>query len=168
MNTFQIKKPTLISMKIRNVLLFTTCIIVTSCMAKKDADPIAAGLPINGTWKLLTETLIEKGDTTVTEYTQKTSFIKIINDSHFAFLSHDLTKGKDSGAVYSSGGGSYSLKDATYTEHLEYCSDRNWEGNDFSFTIDIRNDTLIQSGEEKIERENINRLNIEKYVRVKK
>src|SRR5947208_73845 len=83
-------------------------------------------LPIEGTWKLLTGTLIEKGDTTVTDYTKATPFIKIINDTHFAFLTHDLNKGKDSAASFVAGGGKYSLKDSSYTEHLEYCSDRQW------------------------------------------
>jgi hypothetical protein len=54
-----------------------------------------------------------------------------------------------------------------YTEHLEYCSAREWEGHDFHFTVSIRNDTLIQTGEEKLESEGVNRLNTEKYVRVK-
>ena len=125
------------------------------------------GKPITGTWKLLTGTLIEKGDTTVTDYTQNISFIKIINETHFAFLQHDLNKGKDS-AVFVAGGGSYSLTDSLYTEHLEYCSAREWEGNDFSFTVLIKNDTLIQSGIEKVESAGVNRVNIEKYTRVKK
>lgn len=124
-------------------------------------------LPITGTWKLISGTLVEKGDTTVTWYTKNVSFIKIINDTHFAFLSHDLNKGKGSSAMYSSGGGSYSLKDNQYTEHLEYCSDRQWEGNDFSFTITIHNDTLIQKGIEKVADAGVDRLNIEKYVRYK-
>jgi hypothetical protein len=80
---------------------------------------------------------------------------------------HDLNKGKDSTAAYSSGGGSYTLKDSTYTEHLEYCTAREWEGNDFTFTMTIKGDTLIQRGVEIIESEGINRLNIEKYLRVK-
>ena len=125
-------------------------------------------ISVAGTWKLITGTLIEKGDTTVTDYTKRISFIKIINDTHFAFLQHDLTKGKDSGAVFGSGGGSYSLSDSLYTEHLEYCSDRNWEGNDFKFTLTIKNDTLIQSGVEKVEGAGVNRINIEKYIRIKK
>ncbi|MGZ6520111.1 MAG: hypothetical protein ACXVED_21230, partial [Bacteroidia bacterium] len=75
--------------------------------------------------------------------------------------------GKDSAAVFASGGGRYSLNDSLYTEHLEYCSDRNWEGNDFNFTVTIKNDTLIQSGVEKVEGAAINRLNIEKYVRLR-
>ena len=124
-------------------------------------------IPIEGTWKLLTGTLIEKNDTVVTDYTKGKEFIKIINDTHFAFLSHDLNKGKGADASFSSGGGNYSLKDSLYTEHLLYCSDRQWEGNDFQFTVTINNDTLIQQGVEKIDSIGVNRLNIEKYVRVK-
>jgi hypothetical protein len=121
---------------------------------------------ITGTWKLLTGTLIEKGDTIVTHYDKKVSFIKIINNTHFAFLQHDLKKGQDSAAVFVAGGGRYSLTDSTYTEHLEYCSARSWEGYDFKFNVSVRGDTLIQSGIEKIESEGVNRINIEKYIRV--
>lgn len=138
-----------------------------SCVPKTENNDSKPANEMVGTWKLITGTLIEKGDTTVTGYTKNTSFIKIINDTHFAFLQHDLNKGKDSAAAFSSGGGTYSLKDSLYTEHLEYCSAREWEGNDFDFTIEIKNDTLIQRGVEIIEKEGINRLNIEKYVKVK-
>ncbi|MGN7888172.1 hypothetical protein [Dyadobacter sp. 22481] len=121
---------------------------------------------LEGTWKLINGTLIEKGDTTVTDYTRKVSFIKVINDSHFAFLQHDLNKGKDSTASFSAGGGAYTLKDSAYTEKLEYCTAREWEGNEFHFTISIQNDTLVQHGVEKVEAAGVERLNIEKYVRV--
>jgi hypothetical protein len=144
------------------LLLFT----LAACKTKVETDTSTTGIALQGTWKLLTGTLIENGDTSITDYTKGISFIKIINDSHFAFLHHDVNKGKDSSAVFSSGGGSYTLKGNLYTEHLEYCSDRNWEGNDFAFTIEIKNDTLIQNGIEKIENAGVNRLNIEKYTRV--
>jgi hypothetical protein len=121
-----------------------------------------------GTWRLLTGTLIEKGDTVVTDYTQKVSFIKIINDTHFAFLHHDLKRGKDAAAVFSAGGGSYTLQQNRYTERLEYCSDSAWEGHDFTFTVVVSNDTLTQTGVEKVESAGVNRINIEKYVRSKK
>ena len=110
---------------------------------------------------------MEKGDTAVTDYTKNRSFIKIINDTHFAFLQHDLTKGTDSSAIFAAGGGTYSLTDSVYAEHLTYCSDRNWEGTDFSFTITIKNDTLTQSGIEKVEQAGVNRVNTETYIRVK-
>jgi hypothetical protein len=143
------------------------CIILISCGAgETKSEPAVVSNPVIGSWKLLTGTLIEKGDTIVTDYTKNVSFIKIINESHFAFLHHDLTKGKDS-AVFSAGGGSYTLKDSFYTEHLQYCSAREWEGHDFNFTISVQNDTLIQHGVEKVETAGVDRINIEKYIRVK-
>ncbi len=70
--------------------------------------------------------------------------------------------------MFAAGGGRYELNGDQYTEHLEYCSDRVWEGNDFRFTVKIQNDTLMQSGTEKIEGTEVNRINIEKYVRARK
>ena len=143
--------------------------IAASCMSKKENKSEEVDvLPIQGTWKLITGTTIEKGDTVVASYTKNVSFIKIINETHFAFLQHDLNKGKDYSVMFSAGGGSYSLKDSLYTEHLEYCNDRNWEGNDFEFTVEIEDDTLVQRGVEIVESAGVNRINIEKYVRVKK
>lgn len=146
-------------------LLFIIGLGLASCFENPKKSE---ALPIIGTWKLISGTIIERGDTTITDYSKGRSFIKIINDTHFAFFNHDLTKGKDSSAIFGAGGGSYVLADSLYTEHLEYCSDRAWEGNDFAFTITIKNDTLVQSGVEKIENAGVNRLNIEKYVRLKK
>jgi hypothetical protein len=140
-------------------------IIIAGCSQKqKDSEPS----PISGTWKLLTGTLIENGDTTVTDYTQNVSFIKIINDHHFAFLQHDLSHGQDTAnAIFVAGGGPYTLQEDTYTEFLEYCTAREWEGHDFSFTITVNNDTLTQKGMEVIEDQGVNRLNIEVYKKVK-
>ena len=136
-------------------------LILGSCQPKK------VPIPLTGTWQLISGTLIEKNDTVVTDYMKNKKFIKIINSTHFAFLSHDLSKGKDSAAFFSAGGGTYSLDGDSYTEHLEFCNDRAWEHNDFQFNISIKEDTLIQKGVEKVEATGVNRLNIEKYVRVK-
>ena len=155
--------------KLREILgSLVFLIIATTLLSCTGKNSGTSAMLAEGTWQLITGTLIEKGDTIVTDYTRNISFIKIINDSHFAFLQHDLKKGQDSDAVFVSGGGSYSITDSSYTEHLEYCSARNWEGNDFKFTISIKGDTLIQTGVEKVESEGINRLNIEKYIRVRK
>ena len=151
----------------KQIRFIAISLMLISCNTSiQNNETSAAKIPIEGTWKLLTGTLIEKGDTTVTDYTKGKSFIKIINDTHFAFMEHDLNKGKDSAAEFSSGGGKYSLQDSLYTEHLEYCSAREWEGNDFQFTVTINNDTLVQQGVEKIDSLGVNRLNIEKYIRV--
>ena len=151
-------------MKIK--LIFTVFVFVLLSCALNNSKPSRNS--IEGTWQLISGTLIEKGVSTVTDYTKKTSFIKIINNNHFAFLQHDLKKGADSSAVFVAGGGSYSLTDSIYIEHLEYCSDRSWEGNDFNFTYSLKADTLIITGIEKVEKAGINRVNIEKYSRIKK
>jgi len=151
----------------KSIFRLTAVAIALSSCGSNTAGPKNTSPAIKGTWKLLTATHIEKGDTVVTDYTKNMSFIKIINDTHFAFLQHDLNKGKDSTAVYVSGGGRYSLNNDLYTEQLEYCSAREWEGNDFAFNITLKGDTLIQNGVEKVEAAGVNRINIEKYIRVK-
>lgn len=154
-------------MKISIAAILILFILVSCNATSSKEETVKTGLPIEGTWKLITGIIIEKGDSTITNYTQGKSFIKIINRTHFAFQGHDLNKGKDSTAFFSSGSGRYELIDSAYTEHLEYCSDRQWEGNDFHFTITVNNDTLMQQGIEKIEAAGVDRINIEKYVRVK-
>jgi hypothetical protein len=144
-------------------LIFITIICLTACQVTRTETPS----PLQGSWKLLSGTLIEKGDTTVTDYTKSLEMIKIINATHFSFLNHDKNKGTDSTASFAAGGGKYTLNNDDYTEFLEYCSDRQWEGHEFKFKIQIKDDTLIQTGTEVIEKLGINRLNIEKYARIK-
>ncbi|HEX8060352.1 MAG TPA: lipocalin family protein [Cyclobacteriaceae bacterium] len=137
-------------------------VLLASCTASVKQSTKS---PLVGTWKLISGTIITPKDTTVTGYTKDKSFIKVINDTHFAFMLHDLNGGKDSTAVYASGGGKYELVGDKYTEHLEYCTDRQWEGHDFSFRITITNDTLMQQGIEEVASAGVSQVNIEKYVR---
>lgn len=137
-------------------------ILLLSCSAPKKPS-----VPIVGTWRLISGTTITQGVSSTTDYTKKSNMIKIINDSHFAFLKHDINSPQDSSNHFDAGGGSYTLKGNTYIEHLEYYSDRDWEGNTFNFTVSISNDTLIQKGIEKVESEGIDREIIERYVRVR-
>ena len=155
-------------MKISVIHIFLIGVIVFSCNTSPQAtsEAVAPGA-LEGTWQLISGTIIENGDTTVTDYTKNQSMIKIINGSHFAFLNHDLKNGKDSTAAFSAGGGVYTLDGDQYMEYLEYCNAREWEGHTFQFTVTVRNDTLIQQGVEKIENINVDRLNIEKYSKVK-
>lgn len=140
------------------VLLF----LAGSCNTKQ------ASAPIVGTWELVSATTIEK-DTTFSTFDPSHKMIKIINETHFAFLNHALNRTNDtSAAAFTAGGGAYTLVDSTYTEHLDYFSDKAWENNKFPFTIKISEDTLIQKGTEKVEKLGIDRVIVEKYVRVKK
>ena len=122
---------------------------------------------IEGTWKLISGTTITGNDTTVTDYTKYQSMIKIINKTHFAFLRHDLNMGKDSSAIYESGGGHYTLAGEQYTEYLDYCNHREWEGSSFQFTVSQKNDSLVQRGREKVDKAGIDRVITETYARVK-
>ncbi|WP_158990994.1 hypothetical protein [Mucilaginibacter sp. L196] len=122
---------------------------------------------LNGTWVLISGTTITKEVSTITNYTQGQQMIKIINDTHFAFLKHDINSKKDSTNHFDAGGGRYTLKGDQYTEYLDFYADKNWENKAFNFTVQIKGDTLIQKGAEKVENENIDRVIIEKYIRLK-
>ncbi len=145
------------------ISLFLMAAIIASCNNDKKQNPI----PLVGTWELIAAKSTEKDSTTST-FNPNIKMIKIINPTHFAFLSHDLSMGKDTAtAKFTAGGGSYTLIDSVYTEHLEYFISREWENNKFEFVVTIVNDTLIQKGIEKVEKLGVDHVIIEKYKRVK-
>jgi UDP-N-acetylmuramate-alanine ligase len=137
-------------------------LLLSSCQNKNLEEKIN----INGTWQLISAETIEK-DSTFSTFNPKNKMIKIINDNHFAFFNHDLNKGQKADSLFFGGGGKYTLVDSTYTEYLEFFNNRDWENNKFSFTVKVSNDTLTQKGVEKIENLGINRIIIEKYIRLK-
>lgn len=139
-----------------------TLYVAIGLLAAACRAPSSGALPIQGTWRLITGTVVTKGVPAVTDYTQGKSFIKIINGSHFAFLTHDVNEPKDSSDHFDGGGGSYTLKGDQYTEHLDYYTDKQYEGKAYTFTVSFHGDTLVQEGMEGPDRENT-----ERYVRVK-
>ncbi|WET01660.1 hypothetical protein [Flavobacterium sp. YJ01] len=142
------------------ISILVLIIIMTSCTSEKKNS-------IEGTWRLISAETTEK-DSTFSTFNKNAKMIKIINETHFAFLNHDLKNGKDSTtALYFAGGGKYTLKDSIYTENLEYFNNRNWENNKFEFVVKVQNDTLIQKGIEKVEKLGVDHIIIEKYVREK-
>jgi hypothetical protein len=146
---------------------FTHSFLAAILLLSACTQPAPPPSPVIGTWQLLTHTEITKGVSAVTDYTKDLKMIKIINDSHFAFLIHTINTKKDSSNNFDAGGGAYTLTGDKYTEHLDYYKDKNWEGKSFDFTITFSGDTLIQKGLEKVYKENINRIIVEKYLRVK-
>lgn len=138
-------------------------VAATSCVNNKKENI----LPLVGSWQLIAATSTEK-DQTVSTFNPKQKMIKIINQTHFAFLNHDVNNGKDSAsALYNAGGGMYTLADSIYTEHLEYFNNRQWENNIFQFIIKITGDTLIQQGIEKVDKLGVDHVIVEKYIRIK-
>lgn len=150
-----------------------TTILLASFFVSCNTTPKGSGdkpapLPIIGTWQLISATTTER-DSTFSTFNPNHKMIKIITPTHFAFFNHDVKMGKDSAtAAFSAGGGTYTLSDSLYTEHLEYFNQREWEDHTFSFIAAIKNDTFTQQGVEKLEKLGIDRLIVEKYKRIKK
>lgn len=142
--------------------LVAAMFIISSCAEKPTSAPLI------GTWELVSATSTEK-DSTKSTFDPTHKMIKIINDTHFAFLNHDISAGKDTSSNrFSAGGGLYTLVDSVYTEHLDYFTDKAWENNKFEFVVRISGDTLIQKGVEKVDKLGIDHIIIEKYKRVAK
>jgi hypothetical protein len=141
-------------------VLLASCLFFYACTHSD-----TAGIRLNGTWQLLSGMTITGKDTV--PYASDFRMIKIINDTHFAFLRHDKNPPKDSANHFDGGGGNYMLSGNQYTEHLDYYADRNWEGKPFTFTVEMHNDTLIQTGVEKVDASHIDHIIIEKYLRVR-
>jgi hypothetical protein len=135
-----------------------------SCV-NKDESKKESDLDIQGTWQLLSATTIENGTSQTTDYSGKLKMIKMFNHTHFAFLKHSLNP-KDTSS-FDAGGGSFVLDKDDYTEHLEYYKNKDWEGKTFKFKLAIHKDTLIQKGIEKVEKAGVDRVIIEKYIKVK-
>ncbi len=149
----------------KKTIAFSGVLLLFFFACQQPSTPVK--LPLEGTWQLVAATSTEK-DSTKSSFNPDVKMIKIINGTHFAFFSHDLNQGKDSSkAQFSAGGGTYELKDSTYTEHLEYFNTRQWEGGTFQFTIRINADTLVQEGIEKVEKLGIDHIIRETYVRIK-
>lgn len=120
--------------------------------------------PIQGTWELVK--VINKEDGQVKDtFVPGRRMIKIITPTHFSFVNHDLNQGKDSTAFFAAGAGQYTLVEGKYTEFLEFCTARAWEGHEFNFEVEIKGDTLIQQGVEKSEELGVDRYIIETYIR---
>lgn len=129
----------------------------------KTGDKVKHKLNIEATWLLVSGTIIDKNSGKASDYPMDFQMIKIINATHFAFLKHRLNPKDTIG--FDAGGGSYTFNDDNYTEHLEYYSNKNWEGKTFDFKLRMMNDTLIQTGVERVEKEGIDRVIVEKYIK---
>jgi hypothetical protein len=154
----------------KSKFLFISLVVLAACKQPSTEKTIAdvPVTPLQGTWKLISAVKIIKADTAVTypEKGQEDEMIKVINGDHFAFFKHDLKKGGK--PIFDSGAGTYSLTGDNYTENLQYCNYREWEGHSFNFKVSFKGDTLQQKGIEKIDSLKIDQEIVETYIRIKK
>lgn len=126
------------------------------------------GNDLIGSYRLLESTTIKGGDTVYLRVdSSKTEMIKVINTTHFAFFNHDKNQGKDSTALFVSGGGTYLLEGDNYTESLDFCTYRPWEGKQFKFTVSLKGDTLTQEGMEELPELGVKQYITEKYIKIR-
>lgn len=119
--------------------------------------------PIEGSWKMVYAHIKEKDSIQIKELSN-TDFIKIINASHFAFFNQDRGTSEN----FNAGGGTYVLSGSTYKETLNFINAPDYRGHVFPFEIEIKGDSLIQQGHEKLEAAGLDRYILEKYIRINK
>lgn len=166
LNHFDIN-PKLITDLMMKFLCLRLFIFVPVLLVACTVQPPVSENKLKGSWKLLSSVYIKK-DTVIHNDLPGTSMIKILNDTHFAFLQHTDDK-TDSTGTFGGGGGTYTLNGDHYTENLVYCSARAYEGNAFEFTISFHGDTLVQEGVEKLKEIGAGEEDlhlVEKYIRI--
>ena len=141
-------------------ILFCFIVIYSFSNCNQETPSITRNT-IEGTWKMVSAEIIEN-DSVKLKDLSNTTFIKIINKSHFSFFNQENSGNKN----FYSGAGSYVLKGSDYTETLNFTTVEEFKQQQFSFTIRFEGDTLIQSGIEKVSVAGINRHIIEKYIKL--
>lgn len=114
-----------------------------------------------GTWQLVYAETIEKDSLKIKDLSH-TTFVKIINPSHFSFFNQDRNNTEN----FYGGAGTYTLEGNDYLETLTFTSTDAIRNHQFPFTVEFKGDTLIQSGLEEIKEAGIKRNIIEKYMRI--
>jgi hypothetical protein len=117
-------------------------------LAATFAPPLLAGPPaaedlVGSTWQLVAR---KYGDAKEWENVPSTERkIKVITDTHFVWVAYD----PDTGKIESSGGGTYALAGAAYTETIEFGDGEmsGLRGKKQVFTFDLKGDRLEQTGQ---------------------
>lgn len=140
-------------------------VLVIACQPKERKELPTSNSeknPIEGTWKLVYGEIRQNDSLEVKDVT-KSDFIKIINATHFAFFNQN----KNSAEGFYGGAGTYTLNGKEYIETLDFIGTESLRGHVFPFTVEIKGDSLIQSGLEEVKEANIKRYIVEKYIRLK-
>ena len=131
-------------------------------LKKEEMEPVKQEVSsLVGTWKM-TYAEIRENDSVQVKNLDSTDFIKIINKSHFAFFNQDRGTTEN----FTAGAGTYTFDGSKYVESLDFINFVDYRGHSFSFDVEIKGDSLIQQGYEKIEASGIDRYILEKYIRI--
>lgn len=147
------------------ILILILTVLISCAKKEKGKESVVASHVKNdimGTWQLVYGE-IKTADSLEIKNLSNTEFIKILNKDHFAFFNQ--VKGSTEG--FYGGGGTYTLEGNAYVEQLDYIGVNELRGHKFPFTIEIKGDTLIQSGIEDVPEAGIKRHIVEKYIRIK-
>ena len=148
------------------ILCFINCIGLAFCYFNIENQEVKVSITsksnnIEGTWKMIYAEMIEN-DSLKLKDLSNTTFIKIINNNHFSFFNQE----NDSNENFYGGAGTYTLEGSNYIETLNFTGVEAIKNHVFPFLIEIKGDTLIQSGIEKVEAAGIDRKIIEKYIKI--
>jgi hypothetical protein len=151
-------------MKNLSIILLIT-LFISSCNEKNQnliKTELIMANKIKGTWKLVYGS-VKENDSLSLRDVSKSEFIKIINETHFAYFNQAYNEPRN----FYGAGGTYSLEDNIYTEKLTYTASDDYRDRSFPFTVKITKDSLIQFGIEEVKEKNIKRYVVEKYIRIK-
>lgn len=144
------------------LLLIITTVVFTSCFNKKTSKVSENKTnKLIGTWKLVYGEIKENDSIQIRDIS-KSDFIKIINKTHFAFFNQR----KGTSESFYGGAGTYVLEESSYVEKLDYIDNVGFRNHTFTFNVEFKGDTLIQSGVEELKELKINRFIVEKYIRI--
>ena len=139
-------------------------LIIMSCQPHAKEIPNkepAEETGIEGSWKLVYADIRENDSVQVKDLSN-TDFIKILNETHFAFFNQDRGTGEN----FMAGAGTYTFDGENYTETLDFIHITELRGHVFPFRAEVKGDSLIQQGHEKAEEAGLDRYILEKYVRI--
>lgn len=151
-------------MKIKVVNILLAVFLVSWIGCKKSGPAELKESPssrIIGTWKLIYGEIQTKDSIEIKDLSN-TTFVKIFNETHFAFFNQ--RKGTSEG--FYGGGGTYKFEGNTHKEILEYSSLKEVRGHEFTFEVEFKGDTLIQKGLEEVPEIGLKHYIIEKYIKL--
>ena len=100
--------------------------------------------PFVGSWELVSSKSIYS-DTTISADMSALQSIKILSQTHFAYVT--TMKAQDSIIFVRAGSGTYSFNEKEYVEKIEYSSVPEMLGKAYDFTHEIKGDTWSHIGD---------------------